>query len=321
MTKSANPLQAVEFGLGTWQWGDRFFWGFGQGYAGADLRAAFDASLAAGITFFDTAEAYGQGRSEKYLGDFLRASGARAPVATKFMPVPWRLGKAALRRALRASLDRLGIAAVDLYQMHWPFPPLPIETWMDAMADAVEAGLIQAVGVSNYNVDQTRRAYAALKRRGVRLASNQVSYSLLNRSIERDGLLALCQELDVRVIAYSPLAQGVLTGKYTSQKPPPGIRSARYGAVLHAVGPLIKILKEIGAAHGDKTPAQVALNWCMGKSTLPIPGATPAPQRGAQRRGAGENARQAQQNAGALGWRLSVEEMDRLDQASDPVRK
>ncbi|MCS6911395.1 MAG: aldo/keto reductase, partial [Anaerolineales bacterium] len=115
-------------------------------------------------------------------------------------------------------------------------------------------------------------------------------------------LLALCHELDIRFIAYSPLEQGLLTGKYTPQNPPPGIRSQRYRNLLARIQPLITALREIGEAHGGKTPAQVALNWCICKGTLPIPGA--------------KNAKQAEQNAGALGWRLTQEEVARLDRVS-----
>jgi aryl-alcohol dehydrogenase-like predicted oxidoreductase len=302
---NANPLAAFDLGLGTWQWGDQFVWGYGRGYAAAEVRAAFDAAQAAGITLFDTAEVYGLGRSEKFLGGFIRATSAPAFIATKFFPMPWRWDKGALRRALRGSLKRLGVARVDLYQIHWPFRPVPIETWMAALADAVEAGEAKAVGVSNYSPAQTRRAYAALKARGVPLASNQVSYSLLNREIERNGLLELCQALGIRVIAYSPLAMGLLSGKYSTQHPPPVGRHQRYGAVLERLPPLIAALTEIGAAHGNKTPAQTALNWCICKGTLPIPGA--------------KNARQAEQNAGALGWRLTEAEIAELDRVSEAV--
>jgi aryl-alcohol dehydrogenase-like predicted oxidoreductase len=301
-----NPLRQIEFGLGTWQWGDRFMWNYGQGYGAADWRAAFDASLAAGVTLFDTAEVYGMGRSEKYLGQFLRTAKTTAPVvATKFFPFPWRLGQRALARALRGSLRRLGLPAVDIYQIHWPFPPVAIETWMEALADAVDARLIRAAGISNYNSAQTRQAYAALTQRGVRLASNQVPFSLLDRRIEHNGLLALCQELDIRVIAYSPLAQGLLGGTYTAENPPPGLRGWRYAQVLRRLEPLVQALREAGEAHGGKTPAQVALNWCLCKGTLPIPGA--------------KNAQQAEQNSGALGWRLTRTEVARLDQLSDQV--
>lgn len=301
-----NPLQSLEIGLGTWQWGDRFFWGFGNGYWEDDLRASFDATVAAGIRLFDTAEVYGQGRSEQYLGQFLRASGQRAFVATKFMPFPWRLGKGSLRSALNGSLRRLALSSIDLYQIHWPFPPMPIETWMDALADGVEAGLIRAAGVSNYNGRETLRAHEALKERGVPLASNQIPYNLLDRRIEKSGLLGLCRELGVRVIAYSPLAQGLLTGKYTPNNPPPGARRGRYRRVLPKLEPIIALLRRIGE-EGGRTPAQVALNWCICKGTLPIPGA--------------KNARQAEQNAGAVGWRLTEEEVEELDRVSDGARR
>lgn len=295
-------------GIGTWAWGDTWFWQYGKGgYTDADLDAAYQASLAHGISFFDTAEMYGRGRSERLLGRFARKAGWPVVITTKFFPLPWRVSKGQLMRALRHSLDRLGLESIDLYQMHWPFPPVSIDTWMDAMADAVHAGLIRAVGVSNYNAEQTRRAHDALARRGVPLASNQVDYSLLQRKPETSGLLALCQQLNVTLIAYSPLAQGLLTGKYTPQNPPPGLRGRRYGGILVKIQPLTGLLREIGQAHGGKTPAQAALNWTISKGTVPIPGA--------------KNARQAIDNAGALGWRLADAEVAALDAASTRVGK
>ena len=275
----ATGIQISPMGIGTWAWGDTWFWQYGKGgYTDADLEAAYQASLAHGITFFDTAEMYGRGRSERLLGQFARKAGWPVVITTKFFPLPWRVSKGQLAGALRHSLDRLGLESVDLYQMHWPFPPVPIDTWMDAMADAVQAGLIRAVGVSNYNAEQTRRAHDALARRGVPLASNQVDYSLLQRKPETNGLLGLCKQLNVTLIAYSPLAQGLLTGKYTPQNPPPGLRGRRYGGVLAKIQPLTGLLREIGQAHGGKTPSQVALNWTISKGTVPIPGAKNARQ-------------------------------------------
>jgi len=163
------------------------------------------------------------------------------------------------------------------------------------------------VGVSNYSPEQTRRAHAALKHHGLLLASNQVPYSLLNRRYEFNGLLALCQELDIRVMAYSPLEQGLLSGKYSPHNPPPGIRGRRYARLLAKVEPVVTVLRELGEKHGGKTPAQVALNWCMGKGTLPIPGA--------------RTVQQAQQNVGALGWSLSADEIARLDEVSERVMR
>jgi aryl-alcohol dehydrogenase-like predicted oxidoreductase len=306
----SSGLRISPLGIGTWAWGDRLFWGYGRGgYTDSDLEAAFQAGRAAGINFFDTAEIYGRGRSERLLGHFVRAADEQqVVVAAKFFPFPWRLRRASLLRALRGSLNRLGLAQVDLYQIHWPYPPVPIETWMAGLADAVEAGLVRAVGVSNYNPEQVRRAHDALAQRGVPLASNQVHYSLLHRRPERNRLLETCRQLEVTLIAYSPLAMGLLTGKYTPENPPPGLRSRRFSrARLAQIRPLIALLREIGEAHGRKIPAQVALNWLICKGAVPIPGA--------------KNAHQAEDNAGALGWRLAGEEMAALDAASEGMQR
>ena len=307
MTETAQEepvLRNVEFGVGTWSWGDQLWWGFGRGYTTEDVRQVFEASIAAGIRLFDTAEVYGQGRSETMLGEFVRASQEQVLVATKFMPFPYRLRRASLLRALRGSLKRLGLERVDLYQIHTYLPPVTPETWMAAMTEAVQAGLTRAVGVSNYDRNLTQRAYDALAREGISLTSNQVEYSLLNRKIEKNGLLKQCQDLGVTVIAYSPLAMGILSGKYTVDNPPPGIRGGRYSRrVLERMTPLLTLMKRIGSDHAGKTPSQVALNWTICKGTLPIPGA--------------KNLEQAEQNAGALDWRLSDDEVAALDEAAE----
>jgi aryl-alcohol dehydrogenase-like predicted oxidoreductase len=290
--------------MGCWAWGDRIVWNYGLGYGEADLQQAFDVSLAEGVTFFDTAEIYGFGKSEKLLGKFMANSNNEVVVASKFFPYPWRFSALLLKGALRRSLKRLGQPAIQLYQMHWPYAPVRIESWMNSMADAVEAGLIKQIGVSNYSPQQTERAFRALERRGLHLASNQVSYSLLQRWPERSGLMQLCKDLKVTVIAYSPLAQGLLTGKYSPQNPPPGTRGVRTSrATLGALRPLLDEMMKIGIQHGDKTSAQVALNWCVAKGPLAIPGA--------------KNAKQAKENAGALGWRLTDEEVAKLDEMTE----
>lgn len=303
-------FDGVQMGVGTWQWGDTFVWQYGNGYAAGDVRAAFDAALAAGLTFFDTAEIYGLGRSERFLGEFIHTPGGasgQVRIATKFFPWPWRLTSGSVVRALRGSLKRLGLPAVDLYQIHLPTPWTKVETLMSGLADAVGAGLVRAVGVSNYDLAQTERAHAALVRRGVPLASNQVHYSLLNRKVERAGLLARCAALGVTIIAYSPLEMGLLSGKYTPERPPSGSRARRYPPdYLARIQPLIARLREMGIAHDERTPAQVALNWTICKGTIPIPGA--------------KNAEQVRQNAGALGWRLTPEEVAELDRLSEALQ-
>lgn len=300
-------LHAVEFGLGAWQWGDRLIWQFGQNYHDDDCREAFEVSVAAGIRFVDTAETYGSGRSERLLGKFLKEIDQPVLVATKYFPFPWRLTRKSLIKALKGSLERIGVESIDLYQVHHPLPPISIETWMEAMVEAVKEGLTRTVGISNFNQSQMLRAYSALAQKTVPLAANQLTYSLLDRTIEKNGLIARCHELGVRVIAYSPLEKGLLTGKYSPQNPPPGVRGRRYADLLPRIGPLLKLMTEIGQEHGGKSKTQVALNWCICKGTLPIPGA--------------KNGAQAEENAGALGWRLTEGEVAKLDQASDAVLK
>ncbi len=293
-------------GVGTWQWGDTLVWGYGKGYAEPELRAAFEASIQNNITFFDTAEVYGFGRSERFLGQFIRESGRPVLVASKFFPFPYRLSAKSLNRALQGSLRRLGLPRLDLYQIHWYTPLLSIEALGNALADAVEMGLVRAVGVSNYSREQMEQMYRVLERRGVPLASNQVKYNLLERDPETNGVLQACRDLGVTLIAYSPLAMGVLTGRYNAQNPPPGTRGRLYRReVLARLAPLLQRMSTIGAAHGDKTPAQVALNWLIAKGTVPIPGA--------------KNARHAASNAGALGWSLTEDECAELEALADKV--
>jgi aryl-alcohol dehydrogenase-like predicted oxidoreductase len=301
-----TEVQVPRLGIGTWSWGSRFFWSYGTTHTDADIRQAFHASIAAGVNFFDTAEAYGRGHSERLLGQLIKETKCSAIIATKFVPYPWRLRRVSLLSALRNSLSRLGLSQVDLYQVHLPLPPISTEIWMEAMSDAYEAGWIRAVGVSNYSVAQTRRAYAALEQRGIALASNQVEYNLLQRAPENNGLLAECRALGVTLIAYSPLGQGLLTGKYSPENRPPGLGRRRYTQRrLAAIQPLVARLREIGEAHDGKTPAQVALNWVICKGSVPIPGA--------------KNARQAEQNAQSLGWRLTDDEIAILDVVSAEV--
>jgi aryl-alcohol dehydrogenase-like predicted oxidoreductase len=290
-------------GVGAWSWGDRFYWGYGRKFGRRDVGEAFHISLEAGLDFFDTAEAYGQGSSEIILGELEREAGARLIIASKFMPFPWRLRKQDLLSVLRRSLRRLGRDRLELYQIHWPLPPVPIETWMEGMADALRVGLVSAVGVSNYNLGQMQRAVSTLHRFGIPLRSNQVLYSLMDREPERSGLLEACQRQGIALIAYSPLAQGLLTGKYSLNAPPPLHRRMRAGrARLARAEAIVNVMRNIGEGYGGKSPSQVALNWVIRKGAIPIPGA--------------KDGKQAEDNLGALGWQLSDEDVQQLDRAS-----
>jgi aryl-alcohol dehydrogenase-like predicted oxidoreductase len=301
-----TEIKIPPLGIGTWAWGDSMFWGFGRGYDETDIRQAFDSCMQAGISFFDTAEVYGLGRSETMIGRFLKADGRPAILATKFFPFPYRLTKGSLQRALRGSLRRLQVESVDLYQIHQPFSPMPDSLLLRAMADAFREKRIRGIGVSNYDVKRTRRSAELLEGMGLTLASNQISFSLLNRKPEKSGLLALCRELGVTVIAYSPLAMGMLSGRYTADSPPKDFRNRRYSReFLSRIPPLLDLMREIGGAHGGRSLVQVALNWVIAKGAVPIPGV--------------KNKRQAEDVLETLSWSLSGEETAQLDAAGEQV--
>lgn len=295
-------------GVGTWAWGDRSTWGMGSydtDLSPETIAGAWEASIDAGATFFDTAEVYGDGESERIIGALLANDPERArrvQLATKFMPLPWKLQvKGSLLSSLRASLDRLGVASVALYQLHGPVSLRGHAALADALAAAQEAGLVEAVGVSNYSAKETRSIHGHLAKRGLRLATNQIEFSLLRRAPETSGLLATCAELGVVPLAYSPLGQGRLTGKYSATNPPPGKRNFS-NHPMEVVDQVVAELRGIGEKHHAKTPGQVALNWLMAKGAVPIPGA--------------KNREQALENAGALGWQLDADDMERLDRAA-----
>lgn len=304
----ASGVLVAPLGTGTWAWGDGMYWGYGSGYGESDIHAAFDASVRAGIDFFDTAEIYGFGKSEKFIGRFARADAAAIQVATKFFPLPWRLTRRQCVAALRGSLKRLGAERVDLYQIHWPSPLRSIEALADGLAETVEKGLTRAAGVSNFNVAQLRRAHARLAKYNIPLASNQIQFNLLERAPDFNGLTAACRELNVTVIAYGPLQYGMLTGKYSPDHTPQGARSRQFNAAYLAhIQPLIAALKQIGEKYGGKTPSQVALNWIMQRGALPIPGA--------------KTVMQLNENAGALGWALAADDVAMLDELSARLAK
>jgi aryl-alcohol dehydrogenase-like predicted oxidoreductase len=294
-------------GLGTWAWGDKATWGMG-GYD-SDLTEeriaeAWAATLDAGVALIDTAEVYGSGESERIIGRLLAADPAareRVVLATKFMPMPQKLDvKGALRRALEGSLERLGVDRVDLYQIHGPISLRSKAALAAALAAVVDDGLAVAVGVSNYSAREVQATHRALAEHGVPLATNQVEYSLLRRTPETGGLLEACHELGVTILAYSPIGQGRLTGKYSAASPPPGKRTFS-AHPMEEVDRVVAVQRTVGEAHG-RTPSQVALRWLIEKGAVPIPGA--------------KTAEQAAQNAGALGWELTPDDVAALDRVA-----
>lgn len=306
-----SDLEVTKLGIGAWSWGDTSYW---NNFEWDDrkmkaAKAAFDTSLDNGITFIDTAEVYGSRfslgaiNSETLLGRFIKERKEKDPetevvVATKYAALPWRLGRESVVKALKDSLCRLELSSVDLYQLHWP-GIWGNEGYIDGLGDAVEQGLVKAVGVSNYSEKRLRNAYEQLSKRGIPLASNQVNYSLIYRIPEENGVKAACDELGITLIAYSPMAQGALSGKYTPENPPTGPRGRIYTPeYLTKLQPLVNRIKEIGQNY-NKTATQVVLNWLIAQeNVVPIPGA--------------KNGEQAAEFVGALGWRLSSEEIDEL---------
>jgi aryl-alcohol dehydrogenase-like predicted oxidoreductase len=279
--------------------------GYDQSLTETTIRDAWEASIEAGVVFFDTAEVYGHGESERIIGRLLAAEPtvrSRVVIATKFMPSPWKVNvHGRLLSAARQSLERLGCDAIDLYQIHGPISLRSHDALAEALAAAHGEGLVRAVGVSNYSSKETRSMDAALRKRDLRLASNQIEFSLLRTMPRRVGLLDCCRELGVVPLAYSPIGQGRLTGKYTASNPPPGGRSFS-AHPMEQVDAIVAELRLIGEAHEGRTPSQVALAWLIAQGAVPIPGA--------------KNRAQAEQNAGALGWQMTDDEQARLDAAS-----
>lgn len=298
--------EVTAIGIGTWSWGDRIFWGYGNQYNAADVEAAFTAAVDAGITLFDTAEVYGFGESERLLGRFSQTHPVQ--IATKYGPLPWRLTGQSVIDALKDSLQRLQTGRIALYQVHWPFNFLMnSESLFSALAQAVNDGLIETVGVSNYSAAQMTEAHRLLARHGVPLAVNQVRYALVNRQIERNGILETARHLGITILAYSPLAQGLLTGKYDAETKPDGARQldGRFSARgLAKLAPVTQLLQQY-ANHHERTMAQVALNWLIHQEgVIAIPGA--------------KTAKQARDNAGAMGWSLTAEERSELERVTRP---
>jgi aryl-alcohol dehydrogenase-like predicted oxidoreductase len=273
----ATGLVVSPLGLGTNRWV----------YSKNDeaVSETFRAYVDAGGNFFDTAEVYGRGRSERLLGACLKQDKRPIVIASKYLPLPLH----SFKQALNGSLKRLGVPTIDLYYIH--FPRGNIEQLMDQMAQAVADGTIRAVGVSNCTAAQMRLASTRLARYDIPLAANEVHYNLLHRQPEVDGVLDACRELNVALVAYVPLASGRLASSSPS--------SSRGSEALQTA------LTTIAHARSKSVP-QVALNWLLHRDEhiIPIPGAT--------------SARHVKENAEALTWELSDEEFAAIDQASRP---
>lgn len=267
------------------------------------------AALDGGINWFDSAEMYGRGNSERGLANALQSAGVKddeVVIGTKWFPIFRTAGN--IPSTIEDRIRYLDGYSIDLYMVHQPWSFSSPEAEMNAMADLVEAGKIRNIGVSNFSATQMERAHVALEKRGLSLAVNQVQYSLLHRKIESNGVLEAAKDMEITIVAWSPLARGILTGMY--RKNPDLITSKRIGwrmmmrRHIERSSPVIDALQDIAEKY-DVTPSQVALNWLVnhdGEAVVAIPGAS--------------KVYQAEQNAGAMKFSLSGEEKARLEELS-----
>ena len=295
----AAGVRLSAIGVGTWQFGSRE-WGYGKDYAENEADAIITRALDLGVNLIDTAEIYAFGQSERIVGRALGKRRDEAFVASKVFPVAPI--PAVVNQRGQASRRRLGIDAMDLYQLHWPNPVVPIPAQMRGMRQLLSAGVIHHVGVSNYSLSGWQEAERSL---GSPVISNQVQYSLVHRAPERD-LLGWAVDHDRIVIAYSPLGQGLLSARYDESNPPSGVRATNALFLpdnLRAAAPLLAAEREIAAAHGA-TPAQVALAWVIRRpNVVAIPGAS--------------SVHQLEQNCAAADLDLTDDEDARLTRAAD----
>jgi len=260
---------------------------------------------------------YGFGKSETLLQNACDGAGLQIGTnvdalvaATKFAPVPWRTEEQSVVKACQASAQRLGVDQIPLYQIHFPDIIQPLkafgvenrkdEIYWEGLAECHTSGLAANVGVSNYGPETLLRAQEVFSRKGVPIVSNQINLSVLRyRSSEKT--LQLCEELGIQVLAYFPLANGLLAGKYSIDTPPKFPKSLTMKKYYEDAEPVLKILRRIGTER-EKTVAQVAINWVMMKGAIPIPGA--------------RSAAMARDNFGSMGWALSAKEVDELEVAA-----
>ena len=275
--KSGLEVSAVGVGTNAWR-------------HGTSRIGAYRALLDGGVDFFDTAEVYFWGESERALAACRQADGRPVKVASKFMPFVGRTPPRALLTALDATLVRLGLATIDLYYVHFPFPFVSPERFADGLAEAVKSGKAKAVGVSNFGATGMRRVAERLAKSNIALAANEVHYSLLHRQPERNGVLDACRELDVALVAYFPLGRGRLASGSTD------------GANAKLVE-LQRTLAEVGQAH-QASAAQAALAWMLRRDphVVPIPGTS--------------RAEHAKEIVAATTWSLTDDEFAAIDRAS-----
>ncbi len=300
-------------GVGTWAWGNRFLWGYRPERDDAALADTFRRAVELGLRFFDTADSYGtgrlNGRSELLLGEFLAklepSQRRQLCVATKLAPFPWRLGRRGYARAFAASQERLR-GHLQRVQLHWStarYAPWQEDPLLDGLADLVERGAVESLGVSNMGPRRLERLQRHLRERGVPVASLQIQLSLLAPdAVRAGGLVEVCRRLGIPLIAYSPLALGLLSDRSSEGgATPSGPRGVLQRRLLPRIQPLLELMRRIARERGVPVSA-VALNWCRAHGAMPIPGL--------------RSVRQAEAAAAALAWRLGAGEREELDRVA-----
>ena len=308
-----SDLKITPIGLGCWQFskGSNFAGKFWPKLEDSVTDNIVNISLDGGINWFDTAELYGNGASEKGLAGSLQKLGIKPGeviIATKWWPM-FRTASNIIK-TIDVRLNALSPYPIDLHQVHQPFGFSSEQAEMKAMAELVKAKKIRYVGVSNFSARKMRNAWETLQKEGMHLVSNQVRYSLLDRKIESNGILDTAKELGITIIAYSPLAQGLVTGKFHDN--PELLKNTGYRKYmpsfkpggLEKSRPVVDLVKTLAQKY-EVTPSQIALNWLIhyhGETVVAIPGATKESH--------------ALENTGALKFRLSQEDMVLLHEIS-----
>lgn len=291
--------------LGAWSWGAGAAGGdqvFGNHLFEDGLKPVFDKAMECGLNLWDTAAVYGEGTSERILGNFVReVSREDVILSTKFTPQIASGSPDAMQEMINGSKERLHADVIDIYWIH---NPMDVEKWTPDLIPLAKSGQIRKIGVSNHNLSEIKRADEILKAEGLKISAVQNHFSLLHRSSERAGILDHCKENGITFYSYMVLEQGALTGRYNEADPfPEGTgRGEAYNLHLKELAALINELKIIGTRF-DASPAQVATAWAVAKGTLPIIGVT--------------KVKQVEEAASAARIELTQEEISRLERLGD----
>lgn len=260
--------------LGVWSWGSGIAGGdqvFGHHLSQDELKPVFDKAIENGLTLWDTAAVYGMGTSEELFGSFIKdVDRENLIISTKFTPQIAGQTKYPVQEMLNGSKERLHTEYIDIYWIH---NPADVEKWTPELIPLAKSGQIKAIGVSNHNLEELKRANKILAEEGLKVSAVQNHYSLLYRASEKAGIIDYCKENDITFFAYMVLEQGALSGKYDQAHPfPDGSDRARsYNHALSQIEELVDTMKKI-AEHYNASVAEIATAWAIAKGTLPIIG-------------------------------------------------